>query len=456
MEGKGYITSYTNTWRGIYTGGTSRVGTGTGTKAINFVAGSNVTVSYEAAGTGSGQSGSADYFNVKIAATDTKYTNGTGISLSGTTFSLDVAGAKTALGLGTMAYETASNYLTTTTASSTYVKLSPGTSEQTISSSISSFVKGVINLWRSSGDHYTFLGFSNGTTETYLGGIGFKSQSDHNVYHKDGSNYYTIWDASNSGISTMPWACSTLSVNTSLTLPNNVSILGTLTDSTTASMIKMSTANNVVIGNTSFAYNVNLCGTNVNFYAGGTTRAAVVTSDGILPGTKLHSCGIATAYWGSIYGKDLYLGGDTHGTAAGSIIFYERLDSQRNGFKIAPYHATTGDRINLDFYSSNVSSSPYAPSWKRVLRLTYAGNVYMGEDETNGSDLTVYGSITSSTGQFISSDATKKKNWRDLKYGVEDIAKATAGVFDWKDGKGEDAGTKAQDWMYLVPQLVHG
>lgn len=36
--------------------------------------------------------------------TDTTYTNGTGISLSGTTFSLNVAGAKTALGLGSLAY----------------------------------------------------------------------------------------------------------------------------------------------------------------------------------------------------------------------------------------------------------------------------------------------------------------------------------------------------------------
>ena len=64
----GYITSYINTWRNVYTGGTSRVGTGTDTKAINFAAGSNVTITYEAAGTGSGQSGSANYFNVKIAA----------------------------------------------------------------------------------------------------------------------------------------------------------------------------------------------------------------------------------------------------------------------------------------------------------------------------------------------------------------------------------------------------
>ena len=66
-----------NTWRNIYLGGTSKVGTGTDTKALNFVAGSNVTISYEAAGTGDGKSGSADYFNIKIAATDTTYSNAT-------------------------------------------------------------------------------------------------------------------------------------------------------------------------------------------------------------------------------------------------------------------------------------------------------------------------------------------------------------------------------------------
>lgn len=60
-----------NTWRGIYVGGASKVGTGTGTLPINFVAGSNVTITYEAAGTGSGQSGNAGYFNIKIAATNT-------------------------------------------------------------------------------------------------------------------------------------------------------------------------------------------------------------------------------------------------------------------------------------------------------------------------------------------------------------------------------------------------
>jgi hypothetical protein len=78
-----------------------------------------------------------------------------------------------------------------------YVKLDPGAAEQTIKSSIGSLSEGVIDLWRNSGDHYTFLGFSNGTTKTYLGGIGFKSQSDHYLYRKDGSNYYMFADAAN-------------------------------------------------------------------------------------------------------------------------------------------------------------------------------------------------------------------------------------------------------------------
>lgn len=63
-----FTSSYTNTWRNIYTGGTSRVGTGTGTKAMNFAVAGNLSVSYLAAGTESGQSGNANYFTIKITA----------------------------------------------------------------------------------------------------------------------------------------------------------------------------------------------------------------------------------------------------------------------------------------------------------------------------------------------------------------------------------------------------
>ena len=58
----------TDTWRNIYLGGTSKVGTATNTKALNFLAGSNIDIIYTAAGTGEGESGSADYFNIEIKA----------------------------------------------------------------------------------------------------------------------------------------------------------------------------------------------------------------------------------------------------------------------------------------------------------------------------------------------------------------------------------------------------
>lgn len=143
------------------------------------------------------------YINTKLAAahagldkvgTVTKVSTGTGltggdITSTGTisinsTYQTYITNGNTAHGWGNHA-------------SAGYVKLNPGAAEQTLQSSISTLSKGVINLWRSSGDHYTFLGFSNGTTETYLGGIGFKSQADHNLYRKDGSNYYKIWDENN-------------------------------------------------------------------------------------------------------------------------------------------------------------------------------------------------------------------------------------------------------------------
>ena len=68
----------TNTWRGIYVDGTSKAGTGTGTYAMNFVSGNNITVTHVARGTAS--SGSNSYFNIKIDAVDTTYTLKVGTS----------------------------------------------------------------------------------------------------------------------------------------------------------------------------------------------------------------------------------------------------------------------------------------------------------------------------------------------------------------------------------------
>lgn len=95
-------------------------------------------------------------------------------------------------------------YLTSHQSLSNYVKVDPGATEQNIKSGISTLNKGVINLYRDSGDHYTFLGFSNGAAEKYLGGIGFKSQADHELYLKlatstntPSTTYYKILNENN-------------------------------------------------------------------------------------------------------------------------------------------------------------------------------------------------------------------------------------------------------------------
>ena len=59
-----------NTWRNIYVAGTQKMTTATSSKALNFKAGSNVTLSYLAPGTtgGTTDSGSADYGTLTITA----------------------------------------------------------------------------------------------------------------------------------------------------------------------------------------------------------------------------------------------------------------------------------------------------------------------------------------------------------------------------------------------------
>lgn len=69
---QGYLDGNTNTWRGINVDGTALLGTGTGTGAINFVSGDNVTL------TGSGN-------DLTIAATDTTYTGTGAISVDSST-----------------------------------------------------------------------------------------------------------------------------------------------------------------------------------------------------------------------------------------------------------------------------------------------------------------------------------------------------------------------------------
>lgn len=80
--------------------------------------------------------------------------------------------------------------------STSYVKIDPGAAEQTIKSSIGSLGQGVITLWRNINSGYSFLGFSNGATEAYLGGIGFPSANKLQFKNTSGT-YYDILHAGN-------------------------------------------------------------------------------------------------------------------------------------------------------------------------------------------------------------------------------------------------------------------
>lgn len=83
------------------------------------------------------------------------------------------------------------------------------------------------------------------------------------------------------------------------------------------------------------------------------------------------------------------------------------------------------------------------------------GNVGIGTTSPS-QKLHVVGNLLSTGDQVVSSDATLKTNLADITYSVADIAKAPAVTFDWKDGRGRSAGSIAQYWKNVLPELVHG
>lgn len=263
-----------------------------------------------------------------------------------------------------------------------------------------------------------------------------------NLTHVKAGTNYAIWDASNSNLSTVDWAA------------NNLTAAGTGTFNKIA-LTSTAAEAHLAFARGGYNYITAPEGGSINIVPNGLSVSAA--------NSRLSVADSEVAITKASGEAMLVIQSTAANGAAGSIWFRARSSSYNGIMMVGNPGATSGnayDRISLDFMAANATSSS-SVTWKRVLRITYGGNVIVGASGatstyTQYGNMTVNGSITSTGDQVISSDATKKKNWRDLKYGVADIAKTTAGVFDWKDGKGESAGTKAQDWMHLVPQLVHG
>ncbi len=331
------------------------------------------------------------------------------------------------------------------TISSTYLKLAGGTMTGDITMTNGEFINAASG--------YAMLGIGSGGTTFYCGPGNEISSSfllrsgDIDLTHAKAGTNYKIWDASNSNLSTVSWAANDITAAGSVTAVGG----GTFD---TITLTNTSAAAHLAFGRGGYNYITAPGSGSIAFVPNGlstnTANSRLLVSDTEVAITKASG------------GARLAIQGTTANQAAGEIWFRARSSSY-NGVKIIGVQGATSnsyDRIALEIQAANGTSSSNV-TWKRAMRVTYGANVIIGASGatvtfTQYGDMTINGSITSTGDQVVSSDATLKTNWRGLNYGVADIAKATAGVFDWKDGRGSSAGTVAQDWKKLVPELVHG
>jgi hypothetical protein len=239
--------------------------------------------------------------------------------------------------------------------------------------------------------------------------------SNTNLIHYKGSTSYTIWDSSNAGTSTTTWACSTLTASGAIKTQTTISgkVVGVSVGDTSNNIEGLNSTGTNGYGNLHLNYasggNMSLC------YGGGNVGIGAPPS-----GHKLDVTGTIAARSSVTGCIDIY-----RTTTGGAWVHYYPANQTTNYWEVG----SAGGAYNFIWY------------WK---------------GSTQVMSLTNAGVLTTSGDQTVSSDATKKRNWQPLSYGVEDIAKCTAGTFEWiADGR-KSAGSKAQDWKGLVPELVHG
>lgn len=177
------------------------------------------------------------------------------------------------------------------------------------------------------------------------------------------------------------------------------------------------------------------------------TSSLIVNDTAVYSGKSGVALGTSSYPWaGGYFNRTIYVNAGSSGTATG-IALWGTSTITTYGI----YMATTA---NYGTHGGVTSSGAYATYFQ--MNNTAGRGWIWRSASTCVASINVAGLFTTNGDQVISSDASLKKDWRPLNYGIADIAKATAGVFTWKDGRGISAGTKAQDWEKLVPQLVHG
>lgn len=348
----------------------------------------------------------------------------------------------------------------------------------------------------------TWTGVSN--TQWAVGALdsqGVIRSSNADLIHcRNGSNY-TIWDGSNAGTSTTPWTCSTLTTNGGVTIYESSShtyrwtlnFSGTtgrlyaINEAGTAyndilinNTITVTSGYNVGIGTSSPAYKLHVVGT--GYFSDNVTLANAKTLGGLDTGGTRRTMigldtdnamyvgwGVAGAGYTSYYcGSDLrFMYGTGHNEAMRiNSSGYVGIGTNSPSYKLHVSGSAAASKLNI-LSTSAEAHLAFSRGNANYVTAPSGGGVYFVMDGKTvsgaNSTLQIFGTychingyLESTGDQVISSDATLKTNWRELNYGVSDIAKCTAGVFDWKESGRTSAGSKAQDWKPLIPELVHG
>ena len=151
---------------------------------------------------------------------------------------------------------------------------------------------------------------------------------------------------------------------------------------------------------------------------------------------------------------------DTAGTYSSPMYLYRDggLRVERSDWDVLTLKCTDSSHGTwIKYHGAAVAESQYCfelgcGAWMDYF---YLGFISPG-GETMLISVSNSGTFSTVGDQVVSSDATLKTNLKDVTYTVEDIAKCRAVTFDWKDGHGHSAGSIAQDWKPIIPELVHG
>ncbi len=221
-----------------------------------------------------------------------------------------------------------------------------------------------------------------------------------------------------------------------------------------------SNVNHFGYGGSGGVYQTRIYGNGITFYNNNRTQIATVENSGswtisghILPDANANDTAVTTRrnigstsrYYASISSNRIYMGENDP-----VLVLY--------GANISRYSMYCGLTATEGNGTHGAVTGNFA-QYFTMYNSTNRGWIFQlnnGSSRVNVASISGGGVFTTAGDQVMSSDASLKTNFSKINYSVSDIASCRAVTFDWKDGRGRSAGSIAQDWKPLIPELVHG